>query len=165
MASFLMRIFRQVLGTPIGVSMIIMGRGALFPHALHSRQTSFLIFGANRLVGSHCDKPLLEAFSFSPYSIRSDCSRCHFHTRSQFYSGKSLRIKWPLSQPHHPHRFQNLALGIESRVPHTSRAKAALLVKSLDRVWPSGRFARRSPGVIGKIFELMISAPIQPLVA
>ena len=57
-----------------------------------------------------------------------------------------------LPQPHHPHYFENFALRVEPRVADTASAKPALLVKALDRVWTSGRFAGGPPGVIGEVF-------------
>jgi hypothetical protein len=70
-----------------------------------------------------------------------------------------------VAQTHHTHRLQKLALGVQARVPHTAGAKPALLVKALERIGSGSRFASRSPGVIGEVFQFVVSSSIQPLVA
>ena len=70
-----------------------------------------------------------------------------------------------MAQPHHPHRLQNLALGVESGVPYTAGAQPARLVKALYLVRPGGRFAGRAPGMIGEIFQFGIPASGQSPIA
>ena len=70
-----------------------------------------------------------------------------------------------MAQPDQPEGFQDLALGVQARMTHTAGAQPALLVKALDRIRAGGGFAGCSPHVIGEVFELMVAAPIQPLVA
>ena len=48
---------------------------------------------------------------------------------------------------------------------HIVRALFAGVVKALDRVGPSRALAGGAPGVIGKIFEFAVAAPVQSLVA
>ena len=78
---------------------------------------------------------------------------------------KFLRVKALLPQPHQPHSFQNLALSVQAGVSHTAGALPALVVKALDGVRPCCGFTGGAPGVIGEIFQLMIAASIQSLVA
>ena len=77
---------------------------------------------------------------------------------------KFVGVKWPASQPNQPHCFQDLALCVEPPVPDSPGALLARLVKALDGIGAGGGFAGGSPGVIGEIFQLMVSASIQSLV-
>ena len=65
---------------------------------------------------------------------------------------KFVWVKGPLSQPHDPHGFQNLALGVEPRVPDTSGPKPTGLVKGFDGVGTGGGFAGGAPRMVGEIF-------------
>ena len=47
----------------------------------------------------------------------------------------------------------------------TAGAQSALVVEALNRVRTSGRLARCPPGVIGEVFEFVITAPVQALIA
>src|SRR5581483_3983981 len=145
----------------------MMGRVQLHPaRSIHAKRTSTCFLTAPiDWSGVIPDKSSCRRLFCLLLSLVSPC----FH-RAQLLTGnlfrvKSFRIKWLAAQPHRPHRLQNLALSVEPGVPHTAGAKSALLVKALERIGPGSRFAGGTPGVIGEVFQLVISAPVQPLVA
>ena len=119
-ASFLMRFFRQVLGTVAHRPRSCWEEAQLFPALLHSRQTSFLFPELIDWSGVTAGKPYSKPFLLLALAIGSCCLGRRVYTRNRFCWSKSGWIKWLLPQPHHPHRFQNLALSVEPGVAHTS---------------------------------------------
>jgi hypothetical protein len=78
---------------------------------------------------------------------------------------KSVGIEVLLVKPDAPKSFEDFALGVEPGMTDRARAFQAAMIKGLDGVVASGRFADRASGMIAQVLELVITAPVDALIA